>query len=114
MTDAMEIPKEIVQKIDNEIIEELYESAIPTTLDDLMAEYHLCVRRMEAIDRLAQHQHCCALCEFHMPYESKRRLHKEYCEVIQKVRDLNWKLARSHNINVVTAFCSPFDTRDWC
>lgn len=108
-----EIAAKTTKDIEAAIIDGLMLSINPPPYDALMNEYNNCVVRMEGIEQLAKHQHCCQLCEFHMDHETQMRLHSEYCHLGQKIRDIDWKLSHGYGKNVSTHFISPFDTKDW-
>ena len=108
-----EIAAKTTKDIEAAIIDGIMLSINPPPYDDLMHEYNNCVDRMQGIEEIAKHQHCCKQCKFHMEDKAKWRLHSEYCDLIQKVSDINWKLSHGHGKNVSTHFISPFDTKDW-
>jgi hypothetical protein len=99
--------------IEATVIDGLMLSINPPPYDELMFEYNTLVGRMRGIEFIAEHQDCCELCEYHMTHETQMRLHSEYCELIQKVKDIDWKFLHGYDKHVPTNFNSPFDTRDW-
>lgn len=108
-----EASKGMAKDIDNAIIEDLCECVAPPPFNELMEKYNLYAERMKAIEKLAEHQYCCPLCEFHMSFERQMDLHCEHCDLALKAQELAWKLNSRHHQNVRVNFASPFNPKNW-